>query len=468
MGYFANLDNLVKETTDTFTSIALYDNVQTGIGFMSQRITAIYERISDNLSRYIDSWTNKTAEYELLMTTYQASTIPEEQFSLLQKAEKLISPGATFPVPLVLTDYELIVRSQKLLFDTLFDKLVSCKNSSELTVTEFMEVTETVVKELENFDVSNFDADKKRNDLYTERMMLVALKEEVVTALENIVTMLGEKITAGRQLVTEADATSINTDKVTSLQNAAKKVIGEEALLLPLFSMETTSANEFEQCFQNSELILDFVSTNEDRLFPVEDWLGGASRVRDRLHHWENAGFLCNAFSPGKTLDIKPLQFPFTENDRWVAMKFRTDESDTFKINHDKLLYTAHFASGMFDKTTSQCGIVIDEWVEVIPASQETTGIAFHYDQPNSEPPQTMLLVTPGEFRGNWQWEDLIGAIEETIDMAKKRAVEPVAVENSNYAQFLPATMIAATLHQITVATNLARNNNIYQFIQKD
>ena len=28
-------------------------------------------------------------------------------------------------------------------------------------------------------------------------------------------------------------------------------------------------------------------------------------------------------------------------------------------------------------------------------------GITFHHDRPNCEAPQTMLLVTPSEFRGN-------------------------------------------------------------------
>jgi len=205
----------------------------------------------------------------------------------------------------------------------------------------------------------------------------------------------------------------------------------------------------------------------------VEDWLAGVSRIREKVRLWEDITFLSNAFKSGIMLEITPLQFPWQENDRWLAMKFRdetkdgTADMDKFAISTDKLLYTAHFATN-FDKTKFQCGIILDEWTEVIPSGEETTGIAFHYDQPNTEPPQTMLLVTSPEIKGTWKWEDIIDSITETLEMAKKRAVEPAQIETTGYAQFLPATMMAVTLYWITVATNLAINNNIYKIIESD
>jgi hypothetical protein len=150
-----------------------------------------------------------------------------------------------------------------------------------------------------------------------------------------------------------------------------------------------------------------------------------------------------------------------------LAMKFRdeTDPADTFKINSDKLLFTAHFAQP-FNKTNPLCGIIIDDWTEVIPNESETTGVAFHYDQPNSEPPQTMLLVTPPQHQGHWLWKDVEDALDETLELAKKRGVEPNKVEGSNYAQFLPTTMMAVSFHWITVAGNLSMNNQIYNIIK--
>ena len=53
--------------------------------------------------------------------------------------------------------------------------------------------------------------------------------------------------------------------------------------------------------------------------------------------------------------------------------------------------------------------------------------------------------MTPPRIDGEWQWTDLLGALDETLDLAKLRAVEPTQVDSTAYARFLPATAIAAT-----------------------
>ena len=50
-------------------------------------------------------------------------------------------------------------------------------------------------------------------------------------------------------------------------------------------------------------------------------------------------------------------------------------------------------------------GLLIDEWVEVVPSRQETTGLTFHYDQPNSAAPQVDAaggLVGSTARSGTW------------------------------------------------------------------
>jgi hypothetical protein len=101
-----------------------------------------------------------------------------------------------------------------------------------------------------------------------------------------------------------------------------------------------------------------------------------------------------------------------------------------------------------------------------VPAPDLLSGLAFHFDRPNSQPPQTMLLAVPPVLRGSWNWNDIVTMINGALDDAKKRGVEPALIDNSNYAQFLPATLMAVTLYQITVATNLALNNRVYDFVR--
>ena len=220
--------------------------------------------------------------------------------------------------------------------------------------------------------------------------------------------------------------------------------------------------------------------------FPLDDWLYGVARVREKMHSWEQLTLLTEAFGqadPQLELKLEPIQLPFKADDLWLGMQF----PDDYHLNGDRLLYTAHYAVGFQKK--QQCGLLLDEWTEVIPIvqeksdtgqvklkSQETTGIAFNYDRPNSEPPQTWLLVTPTKFQGQWQWADLVDAINETLDMAKKRAIEPDQLMGKKkegeeeipkdpedyYAHFLPATLMAVNLYQVSISANLAENNKVY------
>jgi len=79
-----------------------------------------------------------------------------------------------------------------------------------------------------------------------------------------------------------------------------------------------------------------------------------------------------------------------------------------------------------------------------------------------------LLLVTPSEFRQSWQWQDLVDTLHETLDMAKKRAVEPSHIDTMDYARFLPALVSAVTVYPITTALNLALNNEFYKVRTSD
>jgi hypothetical protein len=166
---------------------------------------------------------------------------------------------------------------------------------------------------------------------------------------------------------------------------------------------------------------------------------------------------------------------PYKVEDHWLALQFpydpdpatKKDSTKNYQFDGDRLLYTAHYAVP-FNRSQRQCGLLLDEWTEVIPSDNETTGIAFHYDRPNCEPPQTMLLVTPPEFKGSWQWQDLVDTLNETLDLAKKRAVEPSQIDATPYARLLPSTIMATTLYQISIAANLSINNKLLDILNRE
>ena len=68
-------------------------------------------------------------------------------------------------------------------------------------------------------------------------------------------------------------------------------------------------------------------------------------------------------------------------------------------------------------------------------------------------------------MQGGWRWEDLVESVRETFDEARVRAVEPTQIDRTKYARFLPAVIMVATRHPITIGLNLAENNAASAFV---
>ena len=59
-----------------------------------------------------------------------------------------------------------------------------------------------------------------------------------------------------------------------------------------------------------------------------------------------------------------------------------------------------------------------------------------------------------------------IAILLKTLDLAKKRALEPEQIDQTAYARFLPATVSAVTVHPITASLNYSFNNLIYNVLE--
>ena len=97
-------------------------------------------------------------------------------------------------------------------------------------------------------------------------------------------------------------------------------------------------------------------------------------------------------------------------------------------------------------------GLLVDEWVEVVPNTTETTGIAFQYDQPNAAPPQTILIAVPPDVTVPWTVWSLQQVLLETLDLARIRAVDPDALDEVGH--YLPALYFAVNMANQTVSTD--------------
>ena len=92
----------------------------------------------------------------------------------------------------------------------------------------------------------------------------------------------------------------------------------------------------------------------------------------------------------------------------------------------------------------------IEGWFETIPDEKVDTSLSFHYNVPNTQAPQSILLaVPPDRDKKEWEIEDLVQIISDTMDLYKVRAVDFEALraqEIDNFddpiGAFLPSSII--------------------------
>ncbi|SOD22612.1 hypothetical protein SAMN06297164_3527 [Nitrosomonas ureae] len=223
-------------------------------------------------------------------------------------------------------------------------------------------------------------------------------------------------------------------EQVLILLQAGKILFGETLDWIPKFTYHNevdlaTADAAHEQLLTHAVEAIPGITKEE----VVEEWLQGLARVRPNLHRWEVVRTLVDILND-QDLDLRPVQVPFRANDSWLAVVFpEKDPNDPekikpFGISRDTLSIVAHGISA-FKVGARKSGILLDDWTEEIPTNQEITGISFRFNQPNAAPPQALLVAITPEETGSWNWEDLVGIINDTLDRAKRRAVEPEQLE---------------------------------------
>jgi hypothetical protein len=73
-------------------------------------------------------------------------------------------------------------------------------------------------------------------------------------------------------------------------------------------------------------------------------------------------------------------------------------------------------------------GLYVDSWVQTIPDATSDAGVAFHFDEPNADPPQAVLVavspdVRPEHVPASWDVGSLVEVVTATMALARDRAV---------------------------------------------
>jgi hypothetical protein len=276
-------------------------------------------------------------------------------------------------------------------------------------------------------------------------------KQALTQQAVNILAIASRQLTSARGFMAGDDTTLNPQDRAARYREAAQAIFGQSFNLLPRFTLTNPNDVQAGVAFRDALPDTNLMRHHRDNPLIVDEWLQGVARVQPRVAVLEMTGILSETFG-APPLASKPLQLPFRASDFWIAVEY----PETFVPEGEFLSILQILPAPTFQANALQTGLLVDEWVEVIPSQSETTGIAFHFNQPNTEPPQTLLLAVTPEITGKWSWDKLVGILNDTLDRAQLRAVEPEHLGDTALGQLLPAILTPVASHRFaTISTDL-------------
>lgn len=448
---------LISDTRHLFTTVSRFGQMQTGIGFVYQWHQRMLIQLAEKVDEVHQRWQGKLDRYAVLLDEYTelSAAATDARFTILQKMELAIS---TQPTPLTATPEDFLANvvgpKHTAYLNKLTNDIVPLIDQSDIRM--LFQQLKQIAETTSDFDLIGVDIESQVNQL-------IIFLEDLRTGAVNLSHEIERKLEAAQHKLDQVDAASESDKNVQLVIDAGKAIFGDNFVMVPEFSLNDEHATEWQNALADSNNLLRYLENDLDMDFPVDDWFHGISRVREKIHYLENSLFHIEGFG-GSELNLTPTQLPYRSQDYWLALQFPASKegvSEPFTIDEDKLLYTAIYGE-TFNPAKHQCGLLLDDWTEMIPSKDETAGLSFHYDQPNSEPPQALLLALPSDFRGSWQWQDLVDILHSTLDAAKQRAIEPDHIDDSEYSLFLPTIVSLASPMPLTATLNLALNNEVY------
>jgi hypothetical protein len=262
-------------------------------------------------------------------------------------------------------------------------------------------------------------------------------------------------------LATAAQAALPAAARLRAFQQAAQEIFGPSFNVVPRFTMSNAPELVAAAAFRDKPTAQGLLRFHADNPLLVDEWLQGAARVRPVAANLEQVLVLSEALA-ASALALKPLQLPFLDGDPWVAVEYPPPSpQETFSPARE-YVSLLQVLPGPFDPAAPQAGLLLDEWNEALPRQVETTGIAVHYNQPSSQPPQTLLLAVTPEISGKWTWSKLEGILNDTYERAKQRAVEPAQLDRTAFGQLLPGVISAVASRRFaTISTDLLQKTSV-------
>lgn len=242
---------------------------------------------------------------------------------------------------------------------------------------------------------------------------------------------------------TKASSVNLATAQLADLLGVFVTIFGSNFVLLPRFTAPDFAS--LQTAFgQSSALVAS------DPVAPSR-WLTQLSEVRTAISRLDTALSLAQVLG-GKAIASPKLllgQLPAVANDKWLSLPI-----DLANPPDKGRVAFACYTQGDPINKNNYAGLLVDEWPERIPSTQENAAVAFHYEEPKARAPQTLLLGVCPDSREFWDDDLILGILEEALELAKIRTVDLDSVQQ--VGQILPALYFALNMQGATISTNFA------------
>lgn len=228
-------------------------------------------------------------------------------------------------------------------------------------------------------------------------------------------------VQARRRIAAVGPSASADADalqRATAASARLRAVFGSDFLALAPFSV--TNAADLAASLDASTTLQD-----GDAL-AVWPWCQRMSRVREPIARLSMLLDAAQGTLAAEQPRLRVAQLPHVAGERWVGLPLPAGS----EMPAGKLSLVVQ-APATLDAAQALVGLWIDDWVEVVPAARENTGIAFQFNAPDASAPQAVLLAVPPDETKDWTPWALHRLLLETLELAMVRAVDAEALDSA-------------------------------------
>ncbi len=236
----------------------------------------------------------------------------------------------------------------------------------------------------------------------------------------------------------QPDASKPSRDRIADATAILKAVFGPDTFVMPRVM---APAADLKQSLDTQATL----TGGDDRA--VARIVEQAAHARTQLSKCRKFALYAHALgTPVPRADV--VQLPFVPGEKWLALPFAVEPEES------RVSLVLFSQEAKLDLSKTWHGIVLESWTEVIPSRTQPTSIAFNYNGPHAEAPHCVLVVAPSGSADMWDVNDIVATLEETLDLAKVRAVDRDPL--GSLGQAIPAIVIPTSLNpKITTSTGV-------------